>query len=134
MAMQWADSLSVGVREIDNQHKELIAQINKLLQAMGQGKGRDEIGKVVKFLEDYVVQHFAAEEKYMSKYGYPQSGSHKAEHLAFTRDFASLKKEYEKEGATGQVVIQVQRRVGDWLISHIGKIDKSLGAFLVTKL
>ena len=52
MAMQWNENLAVGVDVIDNQHKGIISRINSLLNAMSQGKGRDEIGKVLTFLAD----------------------------------------------------------------------------------
>ena len=45
MAMQWNENLAVGVDVIDNQHKGIISRINNLLNAMSQGKGKDEVGK-----------------------------------------------------------------------------------------
>lgn len=65
MAIEWTQDLSTGSDEIDNQHKELFRRINSLLDACNQGKGREEIGKTVQFLEDYVITHFSAEEEYM---------------------------------------------------------------------
>ncbi|MHB9035807.1 MAG: hemerythrin domain-containing protein, partial [Armatimonadota bacterium] len=58
MAVQWTPDLAVGVREIDDQHRELFKRVNDLLEAMSKGKGRDEIAKVVAFLGNYVVTHF----------------------------------------------------------------------------
>ena len=49
MQMQWSEKLTVGVDVIDNQHKGIISRINSLLNAMSQGKGRDEVGKVLTF-------------------------------------------------------------------------------------
>ena len=43
MAYSFDKSLETGNILIDNQHKELIDAINNLLDACGQGKGRDEI-------------------------------------------------------------------------------------------
>ena len=39
--IQWNDSLSVNVVEIDKQHQKLVAMINDLNDAMRQGKGKD---------------------------------------------------------------------------------------------
>jgi hemerythrin len=135
MDLQWTPDLSVGVDEIDDQHKELFQRLNNLRIAMSQGKGRTEIGKTVKFLEDYVVAHFATEEKRMERYEYPAFSAHKAEHEAFIKDFSNFKKKLEnidtQGGITSFLVIEMQRRLYDWLINHIGRIDKALGNYLV---
>jgi hemerythrin len=138
MELRWTSDLSVGVQEIDNQHKELFERINSLRTAMSLGKGRTEIGKTVKFLEEYVVEHFSTEEKYMSRYDYGAYLVHKAEHQAFIKDFSEFKKKLEglesQGGITSFLTIDVQHRLVDWLLNHIGKIDKSLGAFLATEM
>lgn len=41
MPFEWREDLSIGVSDIDNQHKELI---DSLLNAMRQGKARQELG------------------------------------------------------------------------------------------
>ncbi len=134
MPVQWTPDLSVGVNLIDDQHKELFKRVNQLLEATSQGKGKDEIGKTLQFLSDYVVTHFGTEEKAMIQHGYGGIAAHKAEHLAFLRDFGDLAKGYDSQGASTSLVLSLQRRVVDWLINHIGKSDKALGAFLKTKL
>ncbi|MHB8171886.1 MAG: bacteriohemerythrin [Thermincolia bacterium] len=133
MAIQWTQDLAVGVNEIDNQHKELFAKVNKLIEAMHQGKGKEEIGEVVSFLEKYVIEHFGTEEKLMTKHNYPNFTAHKGHHNEFIKDFNALKKEFEFKAANTFLVIQIQRRVVDWLIDHIGKVDKELGKFLQNK-
>jgi len=41
--MQWNESLSVGVRSIDAQHKMLLKHLNDLADAMSQGKAKDSL-------------------------------------------------------------------------------------------
>lgn len=130
MAIEWNDDLATGVDEIDNQHKELFKRINSLLDACTQGKGKGEVGKVLNFLEDYIVAHFNAEEAIQKKHSYPEYEPHKALHDEFRKNFAELKKQFEKEGAGLPLVLRTNRTVVDWLINHIGRIDKALGAFL----
>ena len=43
----WSSMFSVGVAEIDNQHKKLVELINQLNDAMHAGKGADVMGKVL---------------------------------------------------------------------------------------
>ena len=133
-AVQWTPDLAVGVSLIDDQHKELFKRIDQLLEASSQGKGRDEIEKLIRFLSDYVVTHFGTEEKAMIQHGYGGITAHKGEHLAFVRDFGNLAKSYKTNGASTTLVLALQRRVIDWLNHHIRQSDKALGAFLKTKL
>lgn len=134
MALVWTPDLAVGVEEIDKQHKELFNRVNGLLAASSQGKGKEELGQVLKFLESYVVFHFGAEEKYMAQYAYPAMAHHKQEHAQFVKDFSNLKKELQAQGASAALVVQLHGWLGDWLRNHIGKVDKGLGAFLKTKM
>ncbi|MBI3397998.1 MAG: hemerythrin family protein [Deltaproteobacteria bacterium] len=130
MAIEWIEDLSVGVNEIDNQHKELFKRINNLLDACTQGKGKEEVGSVIKFLEDYIITHFNAEEAIQKKNGYPDYETHKGLHDEFRKNFSELKNRFETKGAGLYLVLLTNRTIVDWLINHIGKMDKAIGAFL----
>lgn len=127
--VRWTEGLSVGVMEIDDQHKELFDRVNQLVQAMSQGKGKSEIDGVVSFLEEYVVTHFQTEEQLMISSRYPGYSEHKTQHAAFAESFKSIKAGIG--GGIGSLtVIQLHRSVVDWLTSHIARSDKAFGAFL----
>ena len=55
MAIKWSPEYAIDVEIIDNQHKELFNAVNNLLEACSQGKGKEEAGKILQFLENYVV-------------------------------------------------------------------------------
>lgn len=133
MAVQWNQNLAVGVADIDGQHKELFKRINDLLDALSQGKGKQELGNTLKFLEDYTRTHFSAEEKLMTKHSYPGLAIQKAEHSRFMNDLAALHREFEATGASLPLLIQVQKRTVEWLVTHISRMDKELGKFLNEK-
>jgi len=134
MAKLWRDSLLIGVKEVDNQHKELFSRVDKLFEACQLGKGKDEIGNILNFLEEYVVEHFRSEEDLQLKYNYVDYVSHKAMHDAFIKEVKELKRQYEQNGETGYLVVSVNRKVIDWLIEHVGKVDRTLGVFLKDKI
>lgn len=133
MALEWNERLSVGVREIDDQHKELFNRVNLLLEAMMKRQGKEEVGKTIKFLESYVVSHFGTEERYMVKHSYPEYIKHKGEHGAFIATFNEIKKRYSEVGASPDIVISTQHKLGDWLKNHIPFTDKSFANFLKTR-
>ncbi len=133
MALIWKESLSVKVAEIDNQHKELFNRINNLLDACAQGRGREEIKRTLDFLSDYVITHFGTEEKLMNKHNYPDYASHKERHEQFKKEFAELKMKIEKEATGLLTTLGTNHLLIDWWLNHIGKVDKTLGAFLSGK-
>lgn len=71
----WKDSYSVGVKEMDNQHKVLVDLINQLHTAMTAGKGSSVAGPIISEMVRYTKFHFDAEEKLMTTHGYPGLGS-----------------------------------------------------------
>lgn len=129
----WNPNLAVGVPEIDRQHKELFATMDKLVVAMREGQGKDAVGPTLTFLDSYIRQHFKAEEQWMALTKYPDETRHRAEHVAFMKDFAALKDTFAKTGASPSLAIEVQRRTSGWLRDHIGKNDKALGAWLAAR-
>lgn len=130
MKLEWDNALNTGIQEIDAQHQELYRRINRLLEAAVQGQGRSEIGATIEFLQRYVVTHFQSEQKRMVAGNYPEYAAHKALHDAFVADLAQLKAQFDKDGATSLLVIQVQRRVIDWLNDHIKIQDRKFSQFI----
>lgn len=130
MAIVWTTDLATGVPVIDEQHKELFRRINTLLDACSLGRGKEEISRVIQFLEDYVISHFSEEEQRMQQTKYPEYDSHKAQHEEFKKNFAALKQLFETDGPALYVVTKTNHVVIDWLRVHIRRLDKAFGTFL----
>jgi hemerythrin len=131
---QWNDALSTSVGEIDNQHKQLIERINRLLAAFARTTGREEMERIVQFLTDYVVLHFGTEERYMQKFGYTNFTQHKAQHELFVRAFSRVRDRLFADKTDPQLMEDTRQLVVDWLVNHIKLSDRALGLFLKHKL
>lgn len=129
MALKWKEQYSTGVWWQDKQHRELFGRLSILLDAMEHCRVREEISALFEFLESYTIRHFSSEEASMERTGYSGRRAHAAEHRKFLQELAALKAEFD-EAATLALLIKVQRQLADWFVSHIGNMDKSLGAFL----
>jgi len=127
----WNDSYSVGVMDIDAQHKRLVELVNELHDAMSLGKGRDTVGKTLDGLIDYTRTHFAFEEKLMAVHTYPAAAQHKIEHESLTRQVVELQGKFLTGQAT--VTLTVMKFLKDWLSNHILSVDKKFGAYLNTQ-
>lgn len=133
MAIQWRESLAIGIDEIDNQHKQLFEAIDKLFTACSQGKGRQEVANTINFLEDYTIKHFTDEENYHIRSNYPERVAHKQIHDKFLKNFQNLKQQFENEGPSIIFVSTINKTVVDWLINHIGQADKAFGEYMKNK-
>ncbi len=131
--VEWSASLSVGIPRVDAQHQELVRAFNELEDAIQKGKGTDRVVPTLRFLGEYAVTHFSTEESLMRLYQYPRLVEHRAAHDAFKADFARLLK--DTEGASHRVAktMDVSRRMLDWLFTHIKRMDKEMGTFLVAR-
>ncbi len=122
----WNDSLATGIKEVDNQHKEIFRRVDGLLAACKDGKGREKVGETIDFLGGYVIKHFEAEEKIQRDYKFPHYPEHKAMHEQFIKDFSKLKEQFDKDGATLPLVMSMNRTVVAWLVNHIEREDKRI--------
>ncbi|HZV81838.1 MAG TPA: hemerythrin family protein [Geobacteraceae bacterium] len=130
MSITWNNNLLTGVELIDSQHKELFSRFDSLVAACNQGKGRDEVMRLLQFLDDYIREHFAAEEQLQIRHNYPQYGEHKAQHISFVADVDQLKNQFLAEGATLPLVIQTNQALVNWLIRHISSVDLAFARYL----
>ena len=68
MSIHWTPELSVGVEEIDNQHKELYRNVDVFFEHIQKGNGNGTLVNLFSYLESYATAHFSLEEKYMAKF------------------------------------------------------------------
>src|SRR5512138_133960 len=130
--LEWTPALSVGVEEIDAQHRELFRRAGRLLEGIQAGEP-EELGQLIDFLYRYAVEHFGAEEEHMRRTKFPGYLRHKAEHDRFAADLLALAAEWEKKGASAFVSLKTSHWLTQWLRTHVSGTDTELGKFLVKR-
>ncbi|MCL2138451.1 MAG: bacteriohemerythrin [Treponema sp.] len=133
MAYKWDSALETGHLKIDNQHKQLIAALNDIIEASQQGKGEETIFKTLEFLTGYTVMHFATEEKLQLEYNYPDYQIHRRYHDEFKVTVQELTMRLQKEGPTAELIATVTTAIGNWLLNHIKGDDFRMAAFIRSK-
>jgi hemerythrin len=126
MGITWDSSMETGVQSVDQQHRQLIAQLNALHAAMATGQGKSAIEPILAALANYTGTHFAHEEDCMRRYGCPVAAQNINAHRKFVATFGEIEREYRAKGPSSTLVIRVQRELGDWLASHIKGTDTKL--------
>src|SRR5690554_2343808 len=134
MAIKWSDTYATGIVIVDEQHQGLFRAVDQLLNACSEGKGKQEVDKIMEFLSEYVIKHFSTEEELQQRYDYPGFQRHKKLHDDFISAFGDLKRRFEAEGPTLSFVTNINKTVVEWLIKHIGQVDLKMGAYLLEKM
>ena len=129
MQYQVTPDLITGNALIDSQHRQLFDAVNKLMDACSQGQGRAQIESTVRFLNDYVVKHFTAEENLQTKSKYPGYAAHKTFHDGYRRNLVEASQNLLREGPTVKALGDLNRIVGV-LVSHIRTEDKRVARYL----
>jgi len=127
--MHWDESFSVGIEKFDEEHQQLVAMLNELFEAVQAGRGREGLGEIMDRLIDYTKFHFANEEHYLLKHGYPDLEAHKEEHRILTRQVEEMLRKY-RSGATAMLSMEVLHFLKSWLTNHIKGTDKQYGGYL----
>lgn len=134
MYIKWSEDLSVGVELIDEQHKEMFDRINRLLRAIGEIGGAEQVVATAGFLQKYVAQHFAAEEEQMVLHEYPGLASHKEHHEYFRGQVEDLRQRLSEQGPDEKLLVEAQELLVNYLRDHILQVDMLLGRFLKEKM
>ena len=127
--MPWTPDLSVGVEQIDEQHKEWFKKAEALFEAGKNHQAKEYVGELLNFLSDYTKKHFADEEKYMLSIKYPDYLTQKKAHTAFIEQLAKLRADYDASGGSLMVILNANQMVLTWLTQHISNMDKKIGQF-----
>jgi len=127
--MTWTESMSVGVKVLDEDHKKLVGLVNELHDGILQGRRQAALGHVLDELVKYTAVHFKREEEYFSRTGYPAAKEHKKEHDALVKTAVDLQSRY-KQGATSMLSLESMSFLKNWLNTHIMGEDKKYGPHL----
>lgn len=128
--VSWNESLSIGVQDMDDQHRVLLDLINQVWQGLVSQHPMQEIDGVVLDLEEYTRTHFGQEEALMEHHAYPGLASHKESHALFIAKVNDL----ETRIAAGETIgLELLRFLSDWLTFHISMVDRQYANFIRAK-
>lgn len=119
--IEWDDSISVLIPEIDEQHKKLIGWINQLDEAINSVTETRVINKLFNNLLNYVLEHFSAEENFMKSFNFEGYEEHIAEHESFVDRLVEIRTSFELGDALSTDILSF---LTGWLLSHIKVTDQ----------
>ncbi len=127
---KWHSKFSVGIEEIDAQHKTLfgyIADLEKSVDNPDERQRWSAIHYAIVQLRDYSRIHFSVEECVMEILGYPSRMDHVQEHGCFISFLSDLeRRSITHNDITENEIIEFLR---NWLVNHIAVSDKEYSRF-----
>ena len=118
--MKWKKEYSVGIHEIDEQHKTLSDCIASLEEALVGHERLSAVHSALGRLDDFAQIHFAVEESLMRIHDYPGLEEHIHEHWQFSDELTRLK----EKALTADVSQEMIAFLRAWLDGHVIASDK----------
>jgi hemerythrin len=118
----WTSEISVGIDEIDAQHKLLIDMINRIYTCLINQSPREDAAKVLDELVQYTFVHFAVEESLFRITNYADYENHKALHEKLKQQVIDTKTRFDR----GEIELDLKLMsfLRSWLEGHILGEDK----------
>jgi len=121
---------SVGVEELDRQHRVILARW-RLLQRAAEAGHAPGVRSNLWFLRRYFAEHFGTEERLMAEAGYPGARRHERAHAELLARLESLQASHleggDRWGRGGFFCVQ------QWVTGHLAEHDAVMGRFLAAR-
>ncbi|MBS4095394.1 MAG: hemerythrin family protein [Sulfuricella sp.] len=113
----WTPEMSVGVPELDEDHRVIVSLINQLAEAHNLND-IVLVETVLDRLAVYVDEHFRREEAYMESVGFPGLQAHRHIHHALTAKVEQIRLDFflGKSDSVGESTLKFLK---EWLTQHI---------------
>ena len=127
---RWDPRLETGIKEIDEQHRELLRRFDRLELAVYNGIAKGELEKIIEYLHSYIIEHLEAEEKVLRNCSYPDLDRHIKQHDEFRALCTGLLIRYKEKGPDNYLALEVEKQVRKWWEDHILKMDMAYVPFI----
>jgi hemerythrin-like metal-binding protein len=118
--MKWKDEYSIGILEIDDQHKLLLRSFTAIEEAINLNEGWSNTHYAILELIQLAQMHFSFEDAIMRMFAYPDIEAHQKEHQSFFDKLASIERHSLKKSADVEMV----QFLRGWLATHILGSDR----------
>ena len=126
----WRKEFETGIAEVDHEHRELVALINRLADDITAGADKERVQAFLGEVFARIAAHFALEESVMRKHGYDEYEAHKAEHENLLDEIRDIMEDFEASSRFDDR--QLADALDAWFSRHFethdARLHKALGA------
>jgi hemerythrin-like metal-binding protein len=116
--LEWTDSLSVRIPEIDAEHQNFILLVNRLNEAIIGRMDVEEVKYRMQSILNDAVKHFTHEEVLFKQWGYPEADEHAKKHAEVVHAMNEIMGHFERGGLDCEW-IEAGMKVKEALIGHM---------------
>lgn len=126
--LEWKDEFSLGIPEIDFEHRELIQLINEMLVKIYESERTENTSEYLGEIYARIALHFALEEKIMRERNYDHLEDHKSDHDKLLNEIRDIMDNYSDitEIDTDKFVNELTH----WFTDHFSTRDARLHRYL----
>ncbi len=120
--VDWNDEMSVGIPEIDEDHKRFLSLVNEFNKAVTESAGLDEIKSKLQLIIDDTERHFSHEEILFGEWHYPEAEVHATKHANIMKTLKGIMATISSDGHDTEW-IAAGLKIKLILVNHILKED-----------
>jgi hemerythrin-like metal-binding protein len=125
--MQWKDEYSIGIAEIDEQHKGIVELFTVINAAIDNREGWSDVFFKLEQLREHVRFHFALEESLMRMHGYSKHAEHVDQHKHFLDKLDQL----QMTTLSRQVTMNTIHYLSNWYTDHMKTQDRDFVRYII---
>ena len=117
--MKWKNEYSLGIQEIDAQHRLLLTSFAVIEEAIKLKQGWSNVHFSIVGLKELARMHFTFEEALMRLFAYPEAKEHRSDHEYFFARLAEIENNSLRNSTERELLDFLQ----EWLTNHILDTD-----------
>ena len=122
--IEWKQEYSIGDISVDQEHEQLIAQINHLYEQFNLPLDTETIEAMLADLQADISTHFALEELLMQDAGFVELEAHKQDHDLLLEQIQDMIVQFVEDPESGRELLI--NRLSDWFNHHFMGFDARL--------
>jgi len=125
----WEERYSVGVPQLDEEHKTILALINTIALNRDQPGWQANLVEILNQLTNYAIGHCEREEAMLKEVGYPDLQGQQREHLAFRQRLAVFTMDMDDPEQQRRILNMLLSFLKEWWLEHILVSDMKYRSF-----
>lgn len=126
--LEWNLHLETGHPGIDEEHRQIYAQLNAIGVEIGRGADHEALRRLIRTLLDYVSRHFRNEEHVMTCTLCPAREKNCAAHRAFVARVHNWLALFRTGVVPASLIADIHAECCAWIERHIARVDIELRA------
>jgi hemerythrin len=127
----WRDEFTIGLPEVDHEHREMISMINALHESLGPVPDVERIVAALGEIHARIAAHFALEEREMRNLKYTYASEHKDDHERLLDDILDIIDAVESPNDYDPEALGW--RLSKWFTEHFRTHDARLHHWLAAR-